>query len=87
MKQYRVQPGKKFKLKDISPDDKGNFEGGKEEGKLKLLELNAELEALQELFYAEGKHKLLVVLQGMDAAGKDGTIRHVFEGVNPRASP
>lgn len=84
MKRYRVQPDKKFELKEISPDDKGDFEGGKKEGKLKLLELNEELETLQELFYAEGKHKLLIILQGMDAAGKDGTIRHVFEGVNPQ---
>lgn len=84
MDQYRVKPGKKFKLSEISPNDKGDFPGGKKEGKAKLLELNDELEALQELFYAEGKHKLLVVLQGMDAAGKDGTIRHVFEGVNPQ---
>jgi PPK2 family polyphosphate:nucleotide phosphotransferase len=84
MKQYRVKSGKKFELKTIYPDDKGDFEGGKQEGKRKLLELNEELEALQELLYAEGKHKLLIILQGMDAAGKDGTIRHVFEGVNPQ---
>lgn len=84
MKQYRVKADKNFKLKNISPDDKSGFDGTKEEAKIKLLELNEELETLQELLYAEGKHKLLVVLQGMDAAGKDGTIRHVFEGVNPQ---
>ena len=84
MKQYRVQPDKKIKLNDISPDDKGDFKGGKKEGKLMLLDRNKELETLQELLYAEGKHKLLIILQGMDAAGKDGTIRHVFEGVNPQ---
>jgi len=84
MKQYRVQPDEKIELKNFSPDSKGDFKGSKKEGKRKLLELNEELEALQELFYAEGKHKLLVILQGMDAAGKDGTIRHVFEGVNPQ---
>ncbi|MCD4672875.1 MAG: polyphosphate kinase 2 family protein [Anaerolineaceae bacterium] len=84
MERYRVQPDKKFKMEDISPDDKSGFDSTKEEAKIKLLELNEELETLQELLYAEGKHKLLVVLQGMDAAGKDGTIRHVFEGVNPQ---
>ena len=79
MKQYRVQPDKKIKLNDISPDDQGeDFKGGKKEGKLMLLDRNKELETLQELLYAEGKHKLLIILQGMDAAGKDGTIRHVF---------
>ena len=43
----------------------------------------AGLAELQELFYADGRHRLLVVLQGMDTSGKDGTIRHVFDGVNP----
>jgi PPK2 family polyphosphate:nucleotide phosphotransferase len=44
---------------------------------------HARLETLQELLYAEGRHKLLVVLQAMDTAGKDSTIRHVFQGVDP----
>jgi len=48
------------------------------------LELNERLEELQELLYAEHKHKVLIVLQAMDTGGKDGTIRHVFEGVNPQ---
>jgi PPK2 family polyphosphate:nucleotide phosphotransferase len=47
-------------------------------------ELNDELETLQELMYAEGKRSLLIVLQAMDTAGKDGTIRRVFDGVNPQ---
>ena len=84
MKRYRVKPGAKVNLKDWDPNDKSKFEAGKQEGKAYLLELNQQLEALQELLYAEGKHKVLVVLQGMDTAGKDGTIRHVFEGVNPQ---
>ena len=42
------------------------------------------MDALQELLAAEGKHAVLVVLQGMDTAGKDGTIRHIFTGVNPQ---
>jgi PPK2 family polyphosphate:nucleotide phosphotransferase len=42
------------------------------------------LEELQELLYAEHKHKILIVLQAMDSGGKDGTIRHVFDGVNPQ---
>lgn len=60
------------------------FDGDKRAGKKALLELNDELEALQELLYAEGKHKVLIVLQATDTGGKDGTIRHVFEGVNPQ---
>lgn len=46
--------------------------------------MHEELFSLQNLFYAEGKHALLIVLQGMDTAGKDGTIRHVFSCVNPQ---
>jgi PPK2 family polyphosphate:nucleotide phosphotransferase len=49
-----------------------------------LKELNDRLEELQELLYAEGKHKILIVLQAMDSGGKDGTIRHVFDGTNPQ---
>ena len=82
--QYRVKPGSKVKLSDWDPDDKDLWEQGKKKGKAYLPTLNAELEALQELLYAEGKHKVLIVLQATDTGGKDGTIRHVFEGVNPQ---
>ena len=84
MERDRVKPGAKINLKDWDPKSKGDFKGGKREGKAYILELNSQLEQLQELLYAEHKHKLLVVLQGMDSSGKDGTIRHVFEGVNPQ---
>lgn len=84
MKKYRVKPDQKIKLKDFDPDDTGDFKGGKEEGHEALAELTQELEALQELLYAEHKHKVLIVLQAMDTGGKDGTIRRVFEGVNPQ---
>lgn len=81
---YRVAPHAKIDLSAWDPDDKHLFDGGKKEGEAVLPALNRRLEALQELLYAEGKHKLLIVLQGMDTSGKDGTIRHVFEGVNPQ---
>lgn len=84
MKQYRVQPGQKIDLSDWDPADTDAFDGDKDEGKDQLDDLNKELETLQEKLYAENKHKLLVVLQGMDTSGKDGVIRHVFEGVNPQ---
>ena len=84
MDQFRVKPGKKIKLAGIDPQGTDGFKGDKDEGKARLKELNEELEALQELLYAEGKHPVLIVLQGMDTSGKDGTIRHVFEGVNPQ---
>lgn len=81
MKIYRVTPDHKFKLEDVDP---GFSQGDKEKVKSKLLDLNKELEALQELLFAEHLHKVLVVLQAMDTGGKDGVIRHVFEGVNPQ---
>ncbi len=84
MDRYRIAPNQPVDLSHWDPDDKSLFPISKKEGKKLLKELNQELEALQELLYAEGKHKILIVLQAMDAGGKDGTIRHVFEGVNPQ---
>lgn len=49
-----------------------------------LKSLQKQLSALQNLFYAEGKYSLLIILQGMDTSGKDGTIRRVFTSVNPQ---
>ena len=84
VERYRVKPGRKVNLGDWDPNDKSQFDGDKEEAEAVLNELTNRLEALQELLYAEGKHKVLIVLQAMDTAGKDGTIRHVFDGVNPQ---
>ena len=84
MDRYRVKPGSTVHLKEWDPNDHALFDGGKKAGKAALPALNARLETLQELMYAEGKHRLLIVLQAMDTGGKDGTIRHVFEGVNPQ---
>jgi PPK2 family polyphosphate:nucleotide phosphotransferase len=84
MERYRVKPGTKVKLSEHDPEDNREFKEGKEKASRVLDELTKRLEAAQELLYAEHKHKLLVVLQGMDTSGKDGVIRHVFEGVNPQ---
>ena len=84
MQDYRVKPGDKVDLSRYDPDDSGWFDGDKDAGKEELKKLNSRLEELQEMLYAEHKHKLLIVLQAMDAGGKDGTIRHVFDGVNPQ---
>jgi PPK2 family polyphosphate:nucleotide phosphotransferase len=81
---YRIKPGGDAGLRERDPRDTGDFEGGKSEGKTAVATLNDELERLQELLYAEGKQKVLVVLQAMDTGGKDGTIRHVFNGTNPQ---
>lgn len=81
---YRVPIKGKIKLKDYDPNDSKLFDGNKKDGKEALQKLNAELELLQEQLYAEGKHRLLIILQAMDTGGKDGAIRAVFEGVNPQ---
>jgi PPK2 family polyphosphate:nucleotide phosphotransferase len=79
-----INPKEKIHLLEIDPADSSFFPEGKKAGRKRLAKLSQELEVLQELFYAEGKHRLLIILQGMDASGKDGVIRHVFEGVNPQ---
>jgi PPK2 family polyphosphate:nucleotide phosphotransferase len=83
MKRYNVKPETKVKLSKWDANDTGDFKGGKKEGLAELEKLNGKLETLQELLFAEHKHKVLIVLQAMDTGGKDGTIRRVFDGVNP----
>jgi len=83
MKQYIVKPESKVKLAKWDPNDTGKFKGGKKQGLVQLEKLNDKLESLQELLFAEHKHKVLIVLQAMDTGGKDGVIRRVFDGVNP----
>ncbi len=80
---YRVRPGQRFRLADCDPEDNSTFDGEREAAEAEFAALNDRLEALQELLHAEGRHRVLVVLQAMDTGGKDGVIRKVFEGVNP----
>jgi PPK2 family polyphosphate:nucleotide phosphotransferase len=84
VEQYCVKPNSQVDLSQWDPNDASAFAGDKKEGRQALQALNERLEMLQELLYAEHKHKLLIVLQALDTGGKDGTIRHVFEGVNPQ---
>lgn len=79
----RIAPDTRVKLSAWDPDEDGVVGKDKDAAREQLETLRARLEALQELLYAEGCHKLLVVLQAMDTAGKDSTIRHVFQGVDP----
>ncbi|HEX4373100.1 MAG TPA: PPK2 family polyphosphate kinase [Puia sp.] len=72
----------KIKLKDI--DTRAPKEFDKKETKEKLEKILAELDDLQNLLYAESKYSLLVVIQGMDASGKDGAVRNVFGKLNPQ---
>ncbi|MDA4118202.1 MAG: polyphosphate kinase 2 family protein [Thaumarchaeota archaeon] len=81
---YRIVPGEKVRLNRWDPDDTSGFEGGKEDALKESKKLLRRLEELQEILYAEHKRKVLIVLQALDTGGKDGTIRRVFEGVNPQ---
>jgi PPK2 family polyphosphate:nucleotide phosphotransferase len=84
MERYRVEPGTRVDLSTWDPNDTSAFPVAKREGKALIKGLNRTLEELQELLYAEGRHKILIVLQATDTGGKDGVIRHVFDGVNPQ---
>jgi PPK2 family polyphosphate:nucleotide phosphotransferase len=83
MHKYLVPPGQKVDLEDYDPDDVQLAPGGKAEGKQRSAAIQGRLAELQELLYASHDRKLLIVLQGMDTSGKDGTIRHVMGGFNP----
>jgi PPK2 family polyphosphate:nucleotide phosphotransferase len=83
MKRYRIEPGSTV---DLAKFDAGSTKAapkGKKGTEEVFADLNNRLEILQEQLWANHKHKVLVVLQGLDTSGKDGTISHVFEGVNP----
>ncbi len=81
---HRVAPGVDLDLAAIDPDGAAAWPDGKKSARRRLAELRERLAELQRLLWAGDRHKLLVVLQAMDTGGKDGTIRKVFEGVNPQ---
>jgi PPK2 family polyphosphate:nucleotide phosphotransferase len=81
---WRIKPGSRFSLARIATDATDGAPGGKKQTKAKCDELRSELDELQARLYAEHGQSLLIVLQAMDAGGKDGTIRAVFDGVNPQ---
>lgn len=80
---HRLRPGKKIQLAEITTRGK-TLHDDRDAAEKEFYKLRDELIELQVRLYAEGKQKLLVVLQAMDAGGKDGTIRHTFKGVNPQ---
>ena len=84
-KPFRVADGTKFRLKDIDPDE--TLEYGSEDKPRSKQALAMGIEALaelQDMLYAQGRWAVLLIFQAMDAAGKDGTIKHVMSGVNPQ---
>jgi PPK2 family polyphosphate:nucleotide phosphotransferase len=82
---YRITKGKGFRLKDVDPDDTAGLKSEfKDEAKLLLQEGVQTLAEMQDRLYAQDRWAVLLVFQAMDAAGKDGTIKHVMSGVNPQ---
>ena len=79
---FKIIDGKKFSLTDY-PTEINKKGLGKAEGELLIQKDIIELAALQDVLYAENRHAVLIVIQAMDAAGKDGTIKHIMSGVNP----
>jgi PPK2 family polyphosphate:nucleotide phosphotransferase len=82
-KRYKISNGKKFRLKDFDPGDHGKLES-KEEASKYLRRGVERLAELQDKLYAQDRWGVLLIFQAMDAAGKDGTIKHVMSGVNPQ---
>jgi PPK2 family polyphosphate:nucleotide phosphotransferase len=83
---FRISKGKNFRLKDVDPDDTLEFtkEADKPRAKEALAMGVTALAELQEQLYAQDKWAVLLIFQAMDAAGKDGAIKHVMSGVNPQ---
>jgi PPK2 family polyphosphate:nucleotide phosphotransferase len=84
-KPYRIKDGKKFRLADIDPGDTGELKSEDKERAKEALQNGVQLlSELQDALYAQDRWSLLIIFQAMDAAGKDGAIKHVMSGVNPQ---
>src|SRR5437660_12509248 len=85
-KPFRISKGKNFSLMDLDPDDSLDFtkEADKPRAKEALAMGVTALAELQDKLYAQDKWAVLLIFQAMDAAGKDGAIKHVLSGVNPQ---
>jgi len=84
-KPFRVTDGAQFRLKDIDPGDTLEFDSEDKPRSKEMLALGIEaLAELQDMLYAQDSWAVLLIFQAMDAAGKDGTIKHVMSGVNPQ---
>jgi PPK2 family polyphosphate:nucleotide phosphotransferase len=82
-KRFMVAPHARLQLGEFDPDDSAGFEKG-DEAHARLEKNISRMEDLQYRLYAESRRALLIILQGMDASGKDGTVRHVMSGLNPQ---
>src|SRR5271154_5488508 len=85
LKRFRVHPGRRLRLSAIDPSFSGPKDG-KKTAKAAIDKQVARLRELQYMIYADGSRSLLICLQGLDAAGKDGTINHVLGAMNPQGA-
>jgi PPK2 family polyphosphate:nucleotide phosphotransferase len=84
-KPYGITNGRRFRLKDIDPDDTGDLKSEDKPRAREALNIGVEaLATLQDMLYAQDRWAVLLIFQAMDAAGKDGVIKHVMSGVNPQ---
>src|SRR4051812_47401752 len=83
---WKIKPARSIDLADLDPGSTAGTPGKRPEAEAALPQLLTELADLQDRLWAEARQSLLVVLQAMDAGGKDGTIKHVFRGVNPQGT-
>jgi len=82
---YRITQGKTFRLKDVDPGDTGTLKAEDKPQAKEALQIGVEaLRELQEMLYAQDRWSVLLIFQAMDAAGKDGAIKHVMSGINPQ---
>ncbi|MGE0154658.1 MAG: polyphosphate kinase 2 family protein [Reyranellaceae bacterium] len=84
VKRYRIEDGGKFRLEDFDPDDTQGMDIDKGDAKALLSSGVKRLAELQEKLYADNRWAVLAVFQAMDAAGKDGAIKHAMTGINPQ---
>lgn len=83
IKHFKVEPGRKVKLKDFHTDYQGKALT-KQDGEELLEDGRKDLSEMQDKLYAQNRHSILIILQAMDASGKDGAVKHILSGVNPQ---
>lgn len=80
---YMIKDAKEIRLSKLDANETGDFKT-KKEAEAATAKLKKRLAELQDILFAQKKHSLLVILQGMDSSGKDGTVKHIFSGINPQ---
>jgi len=83
IQRYMIKDTDETLLKELDADETGSFTSKTEIGP-EMEKLKKRLAELQDILFAQKKHAVLVILQGMDASGKDGTVKHIFSGINPQ---